>query len=219
MNYQIDGNTKETALMRKIKIERTIFTSAEELDSYANDLVQRLKNLLAFEEISIFYEKKRTDDDFFEVTLNIFLKDACHFMVDPTFSIDSDTGFGTVVFLEDDNFLGTLDRWFLKVFCASEHYNDEDEPTTPSLGFELDWDIPLATKKIATTLNNTVGFKYNFGESEPEFKIREGVTFEIPTQTENAQFVAAISHAIQKELDYEQFGDGLFGTAAAKAPK
>lgn len=222
LKYEIIGMTEEKAVRRKIRIsDEKTFSSKEELDSFLEDLKQRYTNLLAFSKIEItpeFLENSENQEssETKDIILQVKLEDASHFMFDPAFGFDTNTGFEITVCLQDDNFLGKLDRWLLKVFCASENKIDEDKPTTPDLGFDFQYIIPFQLGRVFSSLNNNLAFKYNFGESSPEFKIKEGLTFEFPSIHNDFSLIFDVSQKIEKKLEYEEFEDDIFGTTEAE---
>ena len=217
VSYTLDG-TRERDLRRVVPVNTDrIFESKEELDSYLEDLQQRLINTRAFQDVQIesFELGNSSDTDFTEnrskpVSLQITAHDSKHLLILPYPKYDSNDGLIFKIKAKDVNFFGTMNTMNAGIFAGIK----EDTATgnqNLTMGAEFNYSYPFYFRDFLCSWNNNFELKYTRGVEELEFWSGTGLTFELPFQ--RFSLVLDLSEQANRDLEYVQFDDVQYFTS------
>jgi len=205
--WQIFSKTKEYALELNVPVDtQKTFNSKEELYLYLTEYNQRLENTRAFETITINPVFENEKDDFFNVNLQVYVKDSFHLLAVPYPKYDSNTGFNLKLKAKDTNFLGTLNPLSTDVYfllASSESDNKQNK-----VGFNFDFNYPFPVRKLRATWINSDQFYYVFGNSMPEWNFKTGLSLCLPF--DNYSFTWSFNQLCINNLDYSVYDDALY---------
>lgn len=216
VTYSLE-KTREGDLRRTVPVDtRRIFESREELDSYLDDLAQRLMNTRAFQSVEISEtgaadEADETAKDAPDggesvtmVPIRISAADSKHLLILPYPKYDSNDGLVLKIKARNVNFLGTMSVLDAGVFAGIK----EDEETGDqnlTLGAELSYRLPFMLGPLLGSWNNNLDLQYTHGVNELEFWSGTGLTFERPLG--RVSLVLDLSEQANRVPEYGQFGD------------
>ena len=144
-NIRIIGRTRESAVRRLIgNDEGTVVSDRDELVEMIERKRQTLLDQRLFKDVEISWSEGPVENGCIPVTVDIFIDGAFSFIVLPSISYDSNTGFSASFFLEDQNFLGSTGS-FSFYFSVSENDNIHDLSRTDVNSY-MRLNIPVGKK-------------------------------------------------------------------------
>ncbi len=209
IEYQLE-KTKQYALEQNIEIsKKKVFLNKDEFEDYLADLRQKFKNQRVFKSAEIIYElldyNENLDIQF--VLLKITAVDSKHLIIIPYPKYDSNNGAVLKLKLEDSNFFGTM-----STLSSDISFGLKDGEI--STGFEFKYDYPFKLGLVNAKWCNDFKASYNFADSQSEFNLKSGFSFELPF--DDYSFVLDLNQSIIKDYDYAKFNDELYGESQAR---
>lgn len=217
VKYSIQGNTNESALIRKFYIDKKmIFKSENELIFYINELKTKFNNERNFEFSNITYSKIEQNADIKKiqfVELEISVCDSKHFLALPYPKYDSNSGLSAKLKIKDTNFAGTLNELNADFIYETERDENNWNKINQKIGGNFQYDFPFRLGKINATWNNKDNITYTVANKNPEFNLNTGFTFELPFS--NFSLLFDINQEVTENFNYKKYADDLYGRTTA----
>lgn len=217
VKYSIQGNTNESALIRKFYIDKNIiFKSENELISYINELKTQFNNERNFESSNITYSKIEQKADIKKiqfVELYISVCDSKHFLALPYPKYDSNSGLSAKLKIKDTNFAGTLNELNADFIYETERDENNRNKINQKIGGNFQYDFPFRLGKINATWKNKDNITYTVANKNPEFNLNTGLTFELPFS--NFSLLFDINQELTENFNYKKYADDLYGRTTA----
>ena len=217
IDFESKEKTSVSALKRNIvdiDYER-IFESQEEMEKYLYDVYQELENTRLLENIQYSYSIAGSEDGVSLVAAQYSFEDSYSIIVFPKPTFDTNEGIEIKLKMKDNNFIGLMNDLNVDL---NMNFGDEDEPDNYSkvyVGFNFDYDLPFEVGVTENTWSNDFEFKWQIDAEEPEFSYETGITVGIPFGGLH-KLQLSFTQAINKDLDYEKYGDGLYFVETAR---
>ena len=236
VSYELD-KTREKDLKRVVLLDtERIFKSRQELESYLQDLHQRLMNTRAFQEVKIISPLENSNeenhaglfetenlneeetslysetspDEIKKISLKISAQDSKHLLILPYPKYDSNSGFIFKIKVKDVNFLGTMNTLDFGLFAGLKEDTSSSEQNL-TFGGEFNYRYPFYAGPFVCSWNNSFNLEYTCGIRELEFHTGTGLTFSLPFK--RFSFVLDVSEKINRDLEYETYNDATHFTS------
>ncbi len=208
--YNINGITRESILRQHLDIEtKRIFDSEEELLAYISGIEQKLVNTRLFEDVKIDFTYGKAENDLpYPVTLIISTADSHHLLILPYPKYDSNTGVTLKIKINDDNFLGFMNKMSSDISFGVEQRENRGNKTQSIIGASFDYNFPITTGRVNTSWNNSFAMTYAIEDAEPEWDLGTGFTIEVPL--ENISYRLDLKQGYVKNLDYKKYDDDTY---------
>ena len=121
--FDITGQTQPYAITKNLDLtEQPEYYTPSEFEFYLKDLNQQLKNLRVMVDTDITVEYERTETGFIDARVTIHGRDTWNILVLPGPKYNSNTGISLKLKYKDENFLGSLEPFYVDFVFARLQY-------------------------------------------------------------------------------------------------
>lgn len=213
--YSITGKTKEEHLSHKVPVDHNrIFDTKEEVESYVENLKQKLINLRLFDEVSIdcTYSSEQQNETTL-VSLIITVVDSKSTIIVPYYKYNSKHGHVITGVYRDSNFLGSMETMQTELFFEMKN-KKQGEGLDFTLGSTFEYDVPFYLGIVEASFINDYMLKYTFGSDLPQWDGTTGFKFVLPF--DNIKPELKLLQKAVHDLDYQIYNDQLYFSEIAE---
>lgn len=212
------GTTKPYVIENNVSINKNkIFKSVSELENYIKDYELRLNNTRAFEKIIVKYKyeisETKASTEIIPVTLSVLVTDSLHLLGLPYPKYNSNDGLSLKIKIKDTNFLGSMNEMNAAVDFSLKQKTETEAPKA-YFGFEFGYDYPFKAGIFNGTWINDHSFSYTVGNDSPEWNVKTGAEFALPTK--HLTYVLGFYQSFNRNFDYEKYNDKTYAGEEVK---
>ena len=179
--FDITGQTQPYAITKNLDLtEQPEYYTPSEFEFYIKDLNQQLKNLRVMVDTDITVEYERTETGFIDARVTIHGRDTWNILVLPGPKYNSNTGVSLKLKYKDENFLGSLEPFYVD-FVFAQNKDLEEGISRPGIDVATSVTYPFFWKNLNWDLDLSLDANLPFRKSETyEFNVTTGLGTSIP---------------------------------------